>query len=137
MKTSSEQNSDFSHTVTRRRFMGGLAATIAYLGLRPDAALRAQSGGIPGPEVGSDPAALSAYDAFVKLSFNENPYGPPESVIKAMTHALKYANRYAYPDGGILGELAAHHGVKPENIILGAGSTEILGVIADTFLQQG
>jgi histidinol-phosphate aminotransferase len=136
MKNSCERIPTFNHAVSRRRFVGGLAATMAYLGVRPGAAW-AQSGGIPAPEVGNDTTALSAYDAFVKLSFNENPYGPPESVIKAMTQALKYANRYGYPDGGILNELAAHHGVKPGNILLGAGSTEILGVVAEAWLPQG
>ncbi len=124
-----------SQGVSRRRFVGGLAATLAYLGLRPDVPAWAQAY-VPAPEGGSDPASLNAYDALIKLSFNENPYGPSESVVKAMTQALKYANRYGYPDGGLLGEIARYHGVKPGNILLGAGSTEILGVAAETFLRQ-
>lgn len=75
------------------------------------------------------------YDAFAKLSSNENPYGPPDSVLKAITHAFKYANRYGYPDAGITMEIANHHGVKPENIVLGAGSGEILDVVGLTFLD--
>ena len=77
------------------------------------------------------------YDAMAKLASNENPYGPPESVMKAMTDAFKYANRYGYPDGGIVEAIAAHHGVKPENVLLGAGSGEILDVCDSTFLQGG
>ena len=57
--------------------------------------------------------------------------------MKAMTNAFKYANRYGYPDGDIVEEIAKHHGVKPENIILGAGSGEILDVVGTTFLQGG
>jgi histidinol-phosphate aminotransferase len=54
--------------------------------------------------------------------------------MKAMNGAWKYANRYGYPDGDIVGAIAAHHGVKPENILLGAGSGEILDVTGTTFL---
>jgi histidinol-phosphate aminotransferase len=72
-----------------------------------------------------------------KLAQNENPYGPPESVMKAMNGAWKYANRYGYPDGGITQAIADHHGVKTENVILGAGSGEILEVVGLTFLQGG
>jgi histidinol-phosphate aminotransferase len=54
--------------------------------------------------------------------------------MKAMNGAWKYANRYGYPDGDIVGAIAAHHGVKPENVLLGAGSGEILDVTGTTFL---
>ena len=37
------------------------------------------------------------YDAFAQLSSNENCWGPPESVMKAMNNAWKYSNRYGYP----------------------------------------
>jgi histidinol-phosphate aminotransferase len=54
--------------------------------------------------------------------------------MKAMNGAWKYANRYGYPDGNIVQAIADHHGVKPENILLGAGSGEILNVVGTTFL---
>ena len=57
--------------------------------------------------------------------------------MKAMNNAWKYSNRYGYPDGNIVGEIAKHHGVKPENILLGAGSGEILDVVGTTFLLGG
>jgi histidinol-phosphate aminotransferase len=69
-----------------------------------------------------------------KLNFNENPFGPSAVVIKAMTDALKYANRYGYPDGGITQAIADHHGLKPENVLLGAGSSEILKAADDALL---
>jgi histidinol-phosphate aminotransferase len=77
------------------------------------------------------------YDASAKLGNNENPYGPPESVTQAMAHAMKYANRYGYPDGGIYDEIAKLHGVKKENILLAAGSGEILSVTRTAFLENG
>ena len=63
----------------------------------------------------------SNYDKMAKLANNENPYGPPESVLKAMNDVWKYANRYGYPDGGIRQAIAEHHGVKPENVLISAG----------------
>jgi histidinol-phosphate aminotransferase len=120
---------DGRQAVSRRRFVGGVTSALGVLTLRPDVPLWAQA---PAPR---RRATLDEYDAFAKLSFNENPYGPPDSVLKAMTKAFKYANRYGYPDGDIVAELAKHHGVKPENIMLGSGSGEILDVCCTTFLR--
>jgi histidinol-phosphate aminotransferase len=121
--------------VSRRSFVGGLAAALGYAGVRPDADLWAQTAGaVRGASRG--PSWVDEYDRFAKLASNENPYGPPESVMKAMNYAFKYANRYGYPDGGILQAIATHHNVKPENILLGAGSGEILDVVGTTFLQD-
>ena len=117
------------HPLSRRGFMGGLAAALGYLGLTPGDAL---AQGAAGRAITPD-----QYDAFAKLSSNENYWGPPESVMKAMTNAWKYSNRYGYPDGNLVDEIAKHHGVKPENILLGAGSGEILDVVGTTFLLGG
>ena len=53
-----------------------------------------------------------------------------------MTTAFKYANRYGYPDGGITEEIAKHHNVKPENVVLAAGSGEILDVVGTAFATE-
>jgi len=121
---------DLMHAVSRRRFFGGVATAVGYLTLKPRFSLWPQ-GQNPVPR---RPVSVEEYDAFAKLANNENPYGPPESVLKAMTNAFKYANRYAYPDGGIVDEIARHHGVKPENIMLGAGSGEILDMAGTALL---
>ena len=123
-------------TLSRRHFVGGLAATIGTLGLSVGATTQA-------PTAGSRPArargrmSLDEYDAAAKLAFNENPHGPSEAVARAMTTALKFQSRYNYPDGDILDEIAAHHGVRGENVLLGAGSSEILEVVGRTFLPGG
>ena len=117
--------------VSRRRFFGGVAATVGVLGLRPGVDLFAQGG--TQQFRGSD----ADYDSFAKLASNENNWGPPESVMKAMNSAWKYANRYGYPDGNIVQAIAEHHGVKPENILLTAGSGEVLQVVGTAFLMGG
>ena len=122
---------DVRHPLSRRRFFGGVAAAMGVLGLRPSASLFAQ--GQTAQFRGSD----AEYDSFAKLASNENNWGPPESVMKAMTSSWKYANRYGYPDGNVVQAIAEHHGVKPENILLTAGSGEVLQVMGTTYLQNG
>jgi histidinol-phosphate aminotransferase len=78
---------------------------------------------------------MAEYDGMAKLANNENPYGPPESVMKAMNDVWRYSNRYGFPDPGLTAELAKHHGVKPENILVTAGSGEVLQVVGSAFLM--
>lgn len=118
--------------VSRRGFVGGVATTLGWLGLAPTAELFAQGAAAPRARRATD-----EYDAFAKLANNENPWGPYDSVMEAMTGAFKYGNRYGYPDGGITEAIAAHHGVKPENVLVSAGSGEILEMVGLTFLRGG
>jgi histidinol-phosphate aminotransferase len=128
--------------VSRRKFVGGLAAALGYVSTGPNLDLFAQ-----GRAAGQGrPAAAGAaraqqtaaeYDAFAKLASNENNWGIPDSVMRAMEGAWKYAGRYGYPDPGLNQAIAEYDGVKPENVMLGAGSGEILNVIGVTFLQNG
>jgi histidinol-phosphate aminotransferase len=116
--------------VSRRRFFGGVAATAGALSLsRIDLFAQAQTQQFSGDD--------SDYDRYIKLASNENNWGPPESVMKAMNGAWKYANRYGNPDGNVMQAIAAHHGVKPENVLLTAGSGEVLNVVGTTYLQGG
>jgi histidinol-phosphate aminotransferase len=126
------------HAVSRRNFMGGMAAAVGYLSTRPSAELWAQGGpAAVAAQRARGPMSSEQYDRMAKIANNENNWGPPESVMKAMNNAWKYANRYGYPDGDIVQKIAEHHGVKPENILLGAGSGEILDVVGTTFLLGG
>lgn len=122
--------------MSRRRFAGGMAAILSYISLRPTSPLQAQAVGA-NAAVAAGRVPVSEYDALIKICFNENPYGPPPSVVAAMTGAFKFANRYMCPDGGILDAIATHHGVGPEHILLGAGSSEILDIVGTTFLAGG
>ena len=121
--------------VTRRHFVGGVAGALGALSIAPGLAranTQSVAASMPSPR-----NRLDEYDAYAKLAANENPYGPPPSVMQAMTDAFKYANRYGYPDGNIVQALAQHHGVGTENILLGAGSGEILDAVGTTFLRGG
>lgn len=68
-------------------------------------------------------------DELVRLSSNENPYGPSPKVRKAMTEAFDQACRYPYGNEQMLKEgLSKKHGVPTDHIMLAAGSTEGLKV---------
>ena len=119
--------------LSRRKFFGGVAATVGALSLRTDSEVFAQA--LAGTQRfgGND----ADYDRMVKLASNENNYGPPKAVMDSMQGAWKYANRYGYPDGDVVEAIATHHGLKPENVLLTAGSGEVLQVVGTTYLSGG
>lgn len=72
------------------------------------------------------------------LSRNENAYGPSQKVIACMQQALQFANRYPDPSVAALQtRLAESHSVRPEQLVLGCGSGEILNTSAAAFLGLG
>ena len=74
----------------------------------------------------------------IKLASNENPLGPSKKAVDAVSKAIK--NLHRYPDGGcyyLKEKLGRYHNVKPENLIIGNGSNEIIELVVRTFLQSG
>jgi histidinol-phosphate aminotransferase len=72
----------------------------------------------------------------IRLNFNENPYGPSPKARAALADCGSISNRY--PDDAyrqVMNTLAQKYNLKPENIILGCGSTEILRAADDAFLD--
>lgn len=74
----------------------------------------------------------------IRLSSNENPYGPSERVRTAVTKAFNDGCRYpfSYADELAL-MLAKKHGVAAESIIITGGSTEGLKIAGITFTADG
>jgi histidinol-phosphate aminotransferase len=76
----------------------------------------------------------------VRLSANENPYGPSLKAHQAMQSSFDVCCRYPDEQNDVLIEkLANINGVNREQIVLGDGSSEILKLCAETFTgpQQG
>jgi len=73
----------------------------------------------------------------IRLNMNENAYGPSERVTATMRASLSLVNRYPDTAGALVGEIAGLHGVKPEQVVVGCGSTEILRLAVATFLGRG
>ena len=74
----------------------------------------------------------------VKLASNENPLGPSPKAMAAARQALGEANWY--PDGGskrLREVLAGRYGVRPEEIFVGLGSSEIIDLASRVLLRPG
>src|SRR5262249_16909840 len=73
-----------------------------------------------------------------KLNTNESPFGPSPLALEAMRAAATDILRlYPDPEATELREaLAAHHGVKPEQVFVGNGSDEVLAHAFVALLKQ-
>jgi len=74
----------------------------------------------------------------IKLASNENPLGPSPKAVEALRAAVSESHRY--PDGGthlLRGKLARKHGVDPDQIFIGLGSSEIIDLAARILLGLG
>ncbi|MDQ5846572.1 MAG: histidinol-phosphate transaminase [Acidobacteriota bacterium] len=115
--------------ISRRGFAKILGTSAAYAALRPSVSMATPVLHLIG---GTSEAAR-----VVRLSSNENPYGPSPMAVKAMTEAFSLAWRY--PDEHeqtLIDALAKLHKVSPEEILLGNGSGEILKVAAAAFTGE-
>ncbi|MGH9400295.1 MAG: pyridoxal phosphate-dependent aminotransferase [Thermoanaerobaculia bacterium] len=74
----------------------------------------------------------------VQLNSNENPYGPSPKALEAAQGAHGVYNRYpnSLEEEARLA-IAKHHGVAPERIVLGCGSSEILRMADSAFTGPG
>jgi histidinol-phosphate aminotransferase len=113
--------------LNRRSFVrtAGLGAAAAWIGARGrendvwsllEPGLQAQAG---------KPAG-----SMIIVSSNENPLGPGKAVLEAVQKAFGPAGaqpgRYSGGSGPLIEAIARHHGVTPQNVVLGCGSTQIL-----------
>src|SRR5438105_5031234 len=114
MNTLSISRSKFAHLLG----VGAAAATV-----RPRFTIAAEQ-----------PPKTSTSTGVVRLSANENPYGPSAKAHEAMKNAHPVSNRY--PDEAndvLIDKIAKINGVNREQIALGDGSGEILKLCAETF----
>lgn len=108
--------------LSRRSFSKILGAGVAYAALRPVS------------ETNAFPRSTLSTASIVRLSSNENPYGPSPAALKAMTDGFSLAWRYPDEHADTLAEeLARMHGVPVEQVLLGDGSGEILKLCAAAF----
>lgn len=108
-----------NNLMTRRRLLGG-GSTLAGLAL-----LQAATGGslnLISSAMGNIPMPMEP----IRMSSNENPYGPSPKAIEAMQAAFKYGNRYGGITDQILQLQASIEQVPVESIMISNGSGEIL-----------
>src|SRR6266446_5421177 len=109
---------DHTHVVSRRTLARWTGTGMAAAPLRPLLA--------------ATPARPA--DAIVRLSANENPYGPSPAALQAMREALALVWRY--PDETVqdlAADLGALHGAPKDWFVVGDGSSEILKLAASAF----
>lgn len=108
-------------TISRRRFAQLLGAGAAFSIARPALSLARES----------SPVAISG---LVRLNSNENPFGPSAKALAAIPAAFEFACRYPDDHADLLiDDLAKANGVSADQILLGAGSGEILKICANAF----
>ncbi|MBL1234292.1 MAG: histidinol-phosphate transaminase [Rhodobiaceae bacterium] len=74
----------------------------------------------------------------VKLSANETPLGPSPKAIEAYKSVADQLHRY--PEGSALElrqAIGKHYGLNPDNIVCGAGSDELLHLLAQCYVNPG
>ncbi len=108
-------------SISRRKFAQLLGVGAAAAVVRPALSFAEESPRSPSTGV-------------LRLSANENPYGPSLKAHKAMHDAFGVCCRYPDEQNDVLIEkLAKINGVNRDQIVLGDGSSEILKLCAETF----
>jgi histidinol-phosphate aminotransferase len=86
---------------------------------------------------GKSPVAEPGRKVF-KLSANETPFGPSPKAIAAYQEVGAHLEDYPEGTSRVLREaIGKTYGLDPDRIVCGAGSDEILGLLAKTFLSRG
>ncbi len=97
---------------------------------------REMGGYLPAPSPKQAPPAAAS--RLIRLDSNENPFGPSPRAMEAMRSALASANSYPDDDCAELRhKLAVYHAVPPEQVLVTAGSTALLGLLCQTMLAPG
>jgi histidinol-phosphate aminotransferase len=92
---------------------------------------------VPGKPI-SEVAREYGIEDIVKLASNENPLGPSPKALEALKEAAAGLN--FYPDAGgysLRQKLSQLYDYPADSIILGNGSTEIVELICEAFLEPG
>ena len=90
---------------------------------------------------GGDPTGirrrLGLGDApLLDFSASLNPLGPPPGAIEAARRAIDQAGNYPEPGHPRLASrIAEHHGVPVDRVIVGSGSTELIGLIGQSLRE--
>jgi len=109
--------------ISRRKFAQFISMSAACLATRPDISLARGTLG-----------NMASAAAPVRLNSNENPYGPSQMAVRAMSEAFGLAWRY--PDehaDELIDMLAKVNGVNRDQVVIGDGSGEILKICASAF----
>ncbi len=103
----------------------------------------------PAPNIDAVPASTpfvgpeqlmreSGRSELVRLGANESAFGPSPKAVEAMASQLGRLSSYGDPDSyDLRAALAAKHGCRIEEILVGAGIDDVMGVAVRAFLEPG
>src|SRR6056297_4201120 len=81
---------------------------------------------------------IAGRDEVLKLSSNENPLGASEAAKAAFRATADTLHRYPSTDhAGLRRAIGEVHGLDPDRIICGAGSDELIALMAKAYAGQG
>jgi histidinol-phosphate aminotransferase len=81
---------------------------------------------------------LDGHAKVLKLSSNENPFGPSPRAVAAFREAAGSLRLYPPSDHAALrSAIAEVHGLDPERIVCGAGSDEVIAFLAQAYAGPG
>jgi histidinol-phosphate aminotransferase len=87
---------------------------------------------------GAPPPLFGPGKGIALLSRNENPYGPAPSAVRAMAEWAGKGCYYAdTAHARLTAMIAERHGVTPDHVVVGSGSTEVLSAAALAFGASG
>ncbi|WP_231759289.1 pyridoxal phosphate-dependent aminotransferase [Microbulbifer elongatus] len=121
-------------SLSRRLFLQGTTATVSA------AFAAASTSSLAGtkPEINRPTPLYGPPPGVAKLNANENPYGPSPAALKAMMEASQKGAYYVYDSVMRLKTMIAErHGLTPEYVTLGSGSSAGLAAAAVTAAQTG
>lgn len=117
-------------TWTRRKWLTNAGLSLAGITLAP----KISSANTIAHSTSNSPKKIA--DKII-LTSNENPYGPSPLARKAMKEVIDAANRYPWANTTALREkIAGKHNLLKEHVLIGAGSSEILGLIGTLVANQ-
>jgi threonine-phosphate decarboxylase len=77
-------------------------------------------------------------DQLIDFSISTNPLGAPETALESIRQHLNLIKHYPDPNHEwLLEALAKSAGVKPNNVVVGNGSTELIYLFNEVFLDNG
>lgn len=120
----------------RRRWLAALSCGAAGLFLRSRAASAAPAAANPAPEAKQTAPAGPAAPATppLRLSLNENPFGPSPRAVQAVRDGLSDLSRYTDVDAeALVSAIAAREGVAPRQVVLG----DVLEALGRELVRQG
>ncbi len=76
-------------------------------------------------------------DGWARLASNENPFPPSPGLLSDILEAIPYITRYPGGEHELKAAIAEKYGTKPEQIVLGNGSDELIEMALKTMKIKG